>query len=188
MESIDNYSIAYKGLPNGTHNFRYEIGKEFFDSIEMSMIEDGKLTAAVSMTKSDAMLKFHFDIEGTIKAVCDICLDTFDYEVEECGGDIMVKFGEKNEEISEELYVLAYDENEISVAQWIYELICVSLPIQFVHPDDENGNSTCNAEMLKTLDRFLVKEKNDSDEETESGEETSDPRWDALKGLLNKNK
>ena len=58
----------------------------------------------------------------------------------------------------------------------ITEFICISLPIRQVHPEDENGNLTCNPEMLMKLDEYLVEEDED--------EEEIDPRWDDLNKLL----
>lgn len=185
---MDKYDIAFKSLKDGIHKFEYHINKDFFDNIESSLIEDGDLDVKVEMVKNAQMLKFHFSIVGTIKATCDICLDTFDYPIEECEGDMVVKFGEKTHEIDDELYMLAYDEDTISVAQWIYEIIGVSLPIRFEHPLDAEGNSTCNPEMINKLNEYLVTEKTDTDEadNEESNSSRIDPRWDALKGLLDK--
>jgi len=45
-----------------------------------------------------------------------------------------------------------------------------------VHPDDENGKSTCDPEMLSKLNEYIV-----------SGEKGSDPRWNDLKKLMNNN-
>lgn len=177
------YVIEFKQLANGKYSYEWNVGHDLFDAIEDAVVSDGNLVARVDMVKSDHMLKLHFDIEGTIRAVCDVCLDEFDYPIEDCGGDIVVKFGDKAEEVSEELYVIDRNDNEISVAQWIYEFIAVSMPIPVEHPLDEEGNSTCNPEMLACLDKYLVTEKTEQDDDTNEATET-DPRWDALKGLI----
>ncbi|MDO9579971.1 MAG: hypothetical protein Q7J06_05315 [Bacteroidales bacterium] len=44
------------------------------------------------------------------------------------------------------------------------------------HPDDKNGNSTCDPVMLKKLKELIVEEENESD-----------PSWDELKKLINDN-
>jgi uncharacterized metal-binding protein YceD (DUF177 family) len=43
-----------------------------------------------------------------------------------------------------------------------------------VHPDDENGNSTCDSEMLNLLDSMQQKEHDENE---------IDPRWEKLKEL-----
>lgn len=187
MDNMEQYVIAFKSLKDGVHHFEYHINKDFFGSIESSLIDDGDLTVGVEMTKNQFMLKFHFSIKGTIKATCDICLGTFDYPID-CGDDIVVNFGSTTQELDENLYTIAEDEDTISVAQWIYELIGVNLPIRFEHPADANGNSTCDPEMIKKLNEYLVEEKTDTDkaDDDESNSSRTDPRWDALKGLLDK--
>ena len=36
MEVAEGYSIAYRGLKNGTHEFRFEVGKPLFEAFESS--------------------------------------------------------------------------------------------------------------------------------------------------------
>lgn len=189
MKNLRDYNIAFKGLANGTHSFTYAIDKSFFSQIEDSLIEDGELTAEVVMTKSEQMLKLKFYISGTVKTTCDICLGEVNYFIDDCEEDIIVKFGETTEEIDETLFQLAHEENEISVAQWIYEFICTSLPVRITHEDGE-----CDQNMLKELQHYLVSDVNikESDDQQESNSEDDndepiDPRWAALKGLRDKN-
>ena len=57
---------------------------------------------------------------------------------------------------------------------FVYESIMLALPIQVLHPDDENGNSTCNPEILKIMNEHSPDAKK---------EDEIDPRWEALKKL-----
>ncbi len=179
IETQSKYVIPFKSLADGKHNFEWQVGKELFDAVENALVPDGNLVAKVEMNKSEQMLKLHFDIHGTVRATCDVCLDEFDYPIEDCEGDIVVKFGKDYEEISEELYVIPESDTDISVAQWIYEFVCVTLPLRFEH-SQAVGNQQCNPEMLERLSHYLVEEKTDS-EETDTND--IDPRWEALKGL-----
>ena len=51
-------------------------------------------------------------------------------------------------------------------------MIILNLPNRRQHPLDENGESTCNKEMVDLVNKY-----------TEVKEKSSDPRWDALKDL-----
>lgn len=184
MEELVDYIIPFKSLPDGTHEFDFKVGRPLFATIEHTLVEDGNLNAHVTMSKSQQMLKLHFDINGTIVATCDVCLEQFDYPVEDCEGDMIVKFGPTTEEIDDELFQLAETEDEINVAQWIYEILAVSLPIRFEHPEDADGNPTCNPEMLKELSKYLITDEKTVSEEPNT--EETDPRWDALKKLVDK--
>ena len=39
------YDIAFVGLKQGSHHFRFEIGKTFFEEFPYSLVEDGNLIA-----------------------------------------------------------------------------------------------------------------------------------------------
>ncbi len=111
-------------------------------------------------------LLFHF--EGNLQLVCDRCLDEYSQSL---SGDfrLIVKHGEKKEDISDELVTIPYEDSYLDIGQYIYEFILLMIPMRRIHQDDEYGNTTCNVDMLKKLETF---------------EETGmDPRWDALKGL-----
>ncbi len=84
-------------------------------------------------------------------------------------GTKVVDYGETYEEISAEIVTIPKTESNIDLSQYIYEYINLMLPIKKVHPDDEDGNSTCNKEMTDRLNKY--------------SEQKSDPRWDALKDI-----
>ena len=182
VDRLRNYSIPFKGLKEGQHQFDFEIGAGFFKLFEQPLVEKGNVKVGVELNKSSALLTLTFKIKGTIETVCDNCLETMTLPVEN-EALLYVKFGEEYDEPTDEIIVLPYDEHEIKVAQLIYEFICVVLPIRHVHPTDEKGNTSCNADMLNRLDSYLVEEKTEEEEE-----ENIDLRWAALKKLVDKNK
>lgn len=181
MSALSTYDINYKSLSNGDHKLQFTVNQEFFNAIEGDLILGGNLVADLSIHKTEQMLQLHFDINGTIRAVCDVCLDEFNYPIEDAEGDMVVKFGDHTEELSEELYMIDEAEDVINVAQWIYEFIAVTLPIRMEHPEDENGNPTCNPEMLAKVNEYMTDTNSTKDED-----ESIDPRWAALKDLVDK--
>ena len=182
MDRLRNYGIPFKGLKEGKHQYDFEIGADFFKLFEQPLIEDGQIKVNVELNKSSALLTLTFKINGTVETLCDNCLEAMTLPVEN-EALLYIKFGEEYDEPTEEIIVLPHDEHEINVAQLIYEFICVVLPIRHVHPNDENGNVTCNAEMLKQLDHYLVEERTEEEQDDDI-----DPRWADLKKLVDKNK
>lgn len=170
------FLIRFGGLKIGTHLFEYEINEDFFKAFEASEeFRKGKVKFEIEFEKQSGMLILFFKWNGNLEVVCDRCYDNFDYQI---SGEqkLIVKFGDKIEEITEELIVIPINEKEINVAQYIYEFIILSIPYKLVHPEDENGESMCNKEALRVLDNLLIKE------------EDIDPRWDILKkSFINKN-
>jgi uncharacterized metal-binding protein YceD (DUF177 family) len=93
-----------------------------------------------------------------------------------CENRILVKFGKNIEDSDPDIITLPVDEHELDLKQHIYEFILLDLPIKRVHPDDNDGNSTCDPVMLKKLEELIVED-----------EIENDPRWDELKKLIDNN-
>jgi uncharacterized metal-binding protein YceD (DUF177 family) len=169
------YCIPISGLKEGHHLFDFEIDKEFFESFEESEIKEGNLKAYVEMEKRSTHLDLDIRISGTVMISCDRCLEEFPWPVE-CRNRLLVKIGKSISEDDPDILSITSDEHELDLMQHFYEYIYLALPIKRVHPNDKNGKSTCNPEMLKKLRELLVDEEDDK---------TNDPRWDELRKLMN---
>ncbi len=99
----------------------------------------------------------------------------FDFPVE-CENRLLVKFGDTRDDSDPDIITIPRDEHELDLKQYFYEFIHLALPIQRIHPDDAEGNSTCDPVMLQKLKEHLIEE-----------EIKIDPRWDELKKLMNDN-
>jgi uncharacterized protein len=169
------YNLPISGLKEGRHLYDFKISKEFFDKFEESEVKEGDLTADVQVDKSSTHLDIIIKITGTLNIACDRCLGLFKHPVD-CSNRLLVKFGKTHDESDPEIITIPADEHQLDMSQYFYEYILLALPIQRVHPDDKNGKSTCDPEMIKKLREHIV------------GEDTgNDPRWDDLKKLLNNN-
>lgn len=176
MNVLSKYEISFFGLKEGQHEFEFEIDRKFFECFEKSEIKTGKLKAKVVLNKQPGLLELNIRIVGYVKVVCDRCLEDFDMPLK-YKGELYVKFGGSYEEIDENVIILKTNTHHLSLSQFLYEYIHLSIPYKRVHPDDENGKSTCNKEMLS-----LIQE---SSFEEEKQEET-DPRWKGLIDLQKK--
>lgn len=169
MDYLKEFVIPFRGLKNEIHHFDFVIDSKFFDAIEYAELEQGKIDISLELIKEERMMIFEFGITGEVEVECDRCLEPFNQAID--GTErLIVKFGETFEEQSDDVIIIPEGEYEFDLSTYIYEYIRLLLPMQCIHPDDEDGNSTCNQEML---DRLLQENK----------EPTIDPRWDALKKL-----
>jgi uncharacterized metal-binding protein YceD (DUF177 family) len=168
------YNIPLSGLKEGLHTFDFEINKEFFEKFEGSEINEGELVAGITVEKRSTHADLRIKISGTVRIVCDRCLDMFDYPLSS-ENRILVKFATKSEEIDPDILYLPHGENELDLQQHIYEFIMLALPIRKIHPNDSDGKSKCNPAMLQKLNDLRAEEPE------------SDPRWDQLKKLMNNN-
>jgi len=174
LDYLAEYKIPVKGIKNGKHTFDFEVNKRFFEETGGTEISDAALNVLVELTKSTLITVMNINISGTVSVKCDRCLDTFNLALSG-NYELYVKFTEAEEDEDDKIIFVPNDTHEIDMSEYIREFIILSLPLQKVHPDDEEGYSTCNPEMLDLLENFLVDE-----------EPQSDPRWDELK-KFNKN-
>jgi uncharacterized protein len=169
---LDKYSIAFKSLTDGKYEIYFSIDDHFFEHFEMSDVQHGKVKVKVILEKMPRSLHLDIRLKGTLSVQCDRCLDYFDLPVK-FKAELNVEFGDETSDITDiyDTMSLSENENELQLAQHFYEYINLSLPIKKVHPDE----SLCNQEMLKKINEYSVKEK----------EEHQDSRWDKLKTLYN---
>lgn len=163
------FVIPFKGLSLGFHEFTYEVNDLFFEEIDYSEIKKGEVRVDLELEIQETMLIFNFKINGSVEVDCDRCLDAFNYPI---AGEqqLFVQFGASYKEETDEVIIIPKDDHEINIAPIIYEYIQLLLPLQKMHFNDENGEMTCNKEMLEKLNLT-------------SEEEEIDPRWEILKKL-----
>jgi uncharacterized protein len=173
-----SYAVRISGLGEGEHNFSFELDRQFFVLFEHPEVDNGNVYCEVVLEKKHGFFSLHFLLEGEVDVTCDRCLDKFLTPVSS-KQTVFIKLGDEPGEIEDDVLVIGRDDHEIEVGQYMYEFIMLALPFQKIHPDGSEGESTCNPEMLKKLDAHQAREA--------ENENKTDPRWDALKGIIEKN-
>jgi uncharacterized metal-binding protein YceD (DUF177 family) len=169
MDHLKEFIIPFRGLKEGLHHFEYDIDGTFFKNFEYAELSEGKVKVALALTVSERMLVFDFTISGSVEVMCDRCLGRYDEQI--AGTEkLIVKLGDEPGEISDEVVIVAEGAYQFDISRYIYEYIVLLVPMQHIHPDDENGISTCDREMTKRLEEM-------------KGSRHTDPRWEALKAL-----
>ncbi|MCF8713543.1 DUF177 domain-containing protein [Joostella atrarenae] len=175
MKKLKEFDIPFIGLKEGKHQFNFEIDKKFFDAFEFEDFNDAAVAVKFTLDKKSNMLELTFKANGSVNVYCDLSNEPYDQEVK---GKLhlLVQFGEEYNDDNEEILIIPHSEHQINVAQYIYEMIVLSVPNKRIHPGVEDG--TLATETLKKLEAFQPKE------EKESNDGETDPRWDQLKKLL----
>ena len=94
------------------------------------------------------MLIFNFAIKGVVNVMCDRCLDNFDFSIE--GQErLIVKLGEEREDDDDEIVIIPENVHQMDLSIYLFEYVVLLLPMKKTHPDDENGNTTCNPDIIK---------------------------------------
>jgi len=173
MDYLKQFVIPFGGLKPGVHQFSFEIDDLFFEQFEQSEIKKGKVSIEVSLEREEKMLILNFFLNGHVEVPCDRCYELFLQPVS--GNErLIVKFGDSYHEENEEVQVIPLGETQFNISSFIYEFVHLLVPFRRVHPEDENGNSLCDPDIIKRID---------------GGEISSgpDPRWEVLKKLKPKN-
>jgi uncharacterized metal-binding protein YceD (DUF177 family) len=177
MKKLNEFLIPFIGLKLGKHQFEYQINKAFFESFDYDEFESADIKVSVVFEKKNTMLELNFKHKGTIHVPCDLTNEMFDFPIK---GKlrVIVQFGEEYNDDNDELLILPHGEHEINIAQIIYEMIALSIPLRKVHPGVKDG--TLDSEALRKLNELRIEEVKEED----NTQENIDPRWDKLKQLL----
>ena len=176
MKDLKKYVISFAGLKEGRHEFEFDVDDSFFDQFDSSEIKKGKLSVDVILLKNSQVLEMSFNIDGSVKTICDRCLDEFDLPLK-YQGKLFFKFGEESYELTDEIIILSSSEHEINISQFIYEYIHLALPYRRIHPDI-SGTSGCNKGMIQKLESLII---------DEIKEKNYNPSWDKLREITDKN-
>jgi uncharacterized metal-binding protein YceD (DUF177 family) len=177
MKKTKEYLIPFVGLKLGKHHFEYQIDNAFFDIFDYDEFQNSDIKVTVVLEKKSNMLEISFKHEGIVHVPCDVTGEDFDLPIKS-KMKLIVRFGEEFNNDNEELLILPFGEFEVDIAQYIYEMIVLSVPLRRVHPGVKDG--TLESEALKKLNELAVKETKKENKQ----EENIDPRWDKLKQLL----
>lgn len=176
MEEAQRYSIAFKGLKNGHHEYRFAVDKSLFEEFESSEIKDGKCDVAVDLDRQESQLVLDISISGYVVVECDRCLEDCRIPIDFMGR-LLAKFSDEVREYDGEVIWLLPGEERVDLTQYIYESIVLSLPYQRVHPEGE-----CNPEMLERF-RIVSEGEFAAIEEQAAAHEHNDGQWAKLAAL-----
>ena len=166
------FVIPFRGLKEGEHQFEYIINNTFFEVYQYEDILDADIKVHLNFIKKSTLLELSFIAKGEVQVTCDISNELF-FQPIEGSLDLVIKFGEEYNNDNEDILIIPYGDFEIDIAQYIYEMIVLSLPVKKIHPGIIDG--TLKTDILDKLEELQPNK--------EQNNKSIDPRWDKLKGL-----
>ncbi len=173
MEQFSEFLIPFIGLKDGLHRFDFKIDNKFFEGFDFLDFQNAHIQVSLIFEKKTTLLELNFSAKGQVTVPCDITTEHFKLPID-TAFKLVVKFGSVENDDDDEILILPHGSHEIQIAQYIYEMIVLSVPQKKVHPGIAEG--TLKSEILEKLKDLQPQEKPISDE--------TDPRWDKLKDLL----
>ena len=164
-EVYNSIKLPLRNLEKKEHLFNVQLNNGFFLSFGHPEILAGYADATLKVEKFSNFMNVELSFSGEITVICDRCLENLEIPVE--GENILsVRFKEGffeteeefEEENLEDIMYVSQGDDEIDLGVYVYESICLAMPIQRVHDTDKKGKSLCNPEMLKYLSTQEEKE------------------------------
>ena len=160
------FEIAFVGLKPGIHNYEYRVDDKFFSNYGSQDFTHCNAAIKLELDKKSGFMFLKFDIDGVADVNCDRCGNPLALRLWE-EFKVMVKLVDNPDEMNEQeedpdVYYISRSESHLHLADWIYEFINLSIPMQKMCPPDEVGGPQCNKEVLERLAKIEVKkdEKN----------------------------
>lgn len=155
MRPDHGFEIAFVGLKNGAHEFSYNIDDQFFAKYSVPDFRNSHLHVQLLMDKKTSFFLLKFEITGEVTVNCDRCGEPFVLPVwDEFPLVVKMVNDPASMEEDDDVAYISQHESILNVAGWVYEFALLSVPMQRLHPNDKNGNSTCNPVVLKMLDEM----------------------------------
>ena len=177
MKHNREFEIAWQGLKPGPHTYIYDINDRFMKEREVDAdFSNWNAQMTLLFDKHENFFMLHFDVDGDVTVPCDRCGDEFALRLWD-EFDLVIKLtGEDTDgqQDEDDVVFIPRSETVIDLSNWLYEFLMLSVPLQHIHPDNEQGASGCNPIALNLLDQL-----------SEHGESVENPMLKALESLKN---
>jgi uncharacterized protein len=175
MNPLIEFKLPLQGLKSGLHEFKFKVGKSFFEHFENELISDGAFDISLQMERRPDLMVLDFSLEGFMKTPCDRCLEEIKLPMEGQNRQ-MVKFTDELQDEDSEVIFMPENTPEFDVSHLVYEFILLSVPLIKVYDCEQDENAPCNPEMLKKLG--MLRDNKTSEEKAEEN-----PIWDVRKKI-----
>ena len=167
MSNRRELEIAFVGLRPGIHEFEYKIEDKFFITYGEQDFTNLQANIKLTLDKQNGFSKLKFDVDGEVNVDCDRCGNILKKQLWD-EFSIIVKMVDEPElansqEEDVEIFYIGKTESHLHIADWIYEFINLSIPMQKMCSEETMGGPQCNNEvlaMLKKMEDEVTKEKN----------------------------
>ena len=171
MKPKNDFNIEFSGLKLGHHNFDFDISETFFNDYNYCDFSHADINIDVALIKKTTIMEFNIVVRGNVRIKCDLTNEPYDQPIDN-NIDLVVKFGNEFNNEDDEILIIPHGEYKINLAQYIYELIILSVPAKRIHPGVIDGS--LKSEILNILEDLKPKEN----------KKTVDPRWEKLKEII----
>jgi uncharacterized metal-binding protein YceD (DUF177 family) len=158
MGARREFDIAFVGLKPGVHHYQYEIEDKFFTDFKQPDFSGCNATVKLALEKNTSFMRLKFEVGGMVDVSCDRCGNPLTMELWD-EFNMLVKLVDDPDEMNEteedpDVYYISRTESHLHLAEWIYEFISLSVPLQKMCSEEEMGGPQCNKEVLAVLKKL----------------------------------
>jgi uncharacterized metal-binding protein YceD (DUF177 family) len=151
-----DYDIAFVGLKQGIHEYQYQVNDKFFEAYQQQDFRNCKANIKLSLDKQNGFMLLKFEIGGMLEVTCDRCGSTTLPMNLWDEFNVVVKLAEEPDNMNEQeedpdVYYIGRGESHLHIADWIYEFVNLSIPMQRMCSEEKMGSQFCNNDVLDML-------------------------------------
>lgn len=178
MNNRRAFEIAFVGLKPGVHTFEYQIEDKFFQPYGEQDFTNCSASIRLRLDKKSSFMMLAFDVDGTVVVSCDRCGNPLKMQLWD-EFTVVVKIVDEPEQMNSQeadpdVYYISKSESHLHIADWIYEFVNLSIPLQKRCDAKEMGGPQCNREVLEKLKRM-----------EDEAAKTAPPLWKGLDQFKN---
>jgi uncharacterized metal-binding protein YceD (DUF177 family) len=178
MNSKREFEIPFVGLKPGIHAFEYNITEKFFEPYQQQDFKNVVANIKLTLDKKQGFMLLKFEIGGSVEVNCDRCGNDLPIDLWD-EFNIVVKLVDdpdimNSQEEDPDVYYISRGESHLHMADWIYEFVNLSIPMQKMCKPEEIGGPHCNKEVLDMLKKM-----------DEENQREGNPIWKGLEKFKN---
>ncbi len=152
------FEIAFVGLKPGVHEYQYEVDDKFFKDFQQPEFTNCHANVKLQLEKNTSFMMLKFEVGGKVDVICDRCGNTLTMDLWD-EFNMIVKLVENPDEMNEneedpDIFYISRTESHLHLANWIYEFVSLTVPMQKMCTVEEMGGPQCNQEVLEMLKKM----------------------------------
>ena len=182
MANRREYDIAFVGLKPGVHEFNYEVSDKFFEAFQQQDFANCRANVRLLLDKKSSFMLLKFEVGGQLDVACDRCANTIPLDLWD-EFNVTVKMVENPEQMNDQeedpdVFYISRSESHLSVGDWIYEFVNLSIPMYKTCGFENADGPLCNKDAVKMLNKLEAGNENN---------EKSNPLWRGLEKFKSRN-
>ncbi|MDQ6904850.1 MAG: DUF177 domain-containing protein [Bacteroidota bacterium] len=158
MGNRREFGIAFVGLKPGVHEYNFEVDEKFFADYHQKDYSNCQASIKLKLEKNTSFMMLKFEVGGSVNVICDRCGNTLPMDLWD-EFNMVIKQVENPDEMNEneedpDIFYISRTESHIHVADWIYEFVSLSIPLQRMCSEKDMGGPQCNKEILAMLKKM----------------------------------